>query len=71
MGQKGNGMSLQINCSAVRGKDSSQSIQSGGFTTSVLADDSEDLAFTYIEGDSLYSYKTVSLLATEVPAGFS
>ena len=59
-------MSLQIDRSAVRRKDAGQSVQCGGLTTSVLTNDSKDLTFTNIEGDSLYSYKTVSLLTVEL-----
>ena len=59
-------MSLEIDRPAVRRKDTGQGIQCCGFTTSVLTNDSKDLTLSNIEGDSLYSYKTVSLLATEV-----
>ena len=52
-------MSLKINGSAVRRKDSSQCIKGCGFTASVFANDSKDLSLAYIEGNSFNGNKAV------------
>ena len=45
-------MSVQVNRTTVRRKDTSQCVQCGGFSTSVLTDDTKDLAFANVEGNS-------------------
>lgn len=63
-------MSFQINGSAVRRKDTCQSIEGCGFAASVLADDSQNLTLTDIKGDSFYCNKTINGAAFKMKQAF-
>ena len=63
-------MSVQVNRTTVRRKDTSQCVQCGGFSTSVLTDDTKDLAFANVEGNSFYCNKTVRFLTFQMKQSF-